>query len=572
MQNKRNILIPANILVFIIILNLFACKVSQQDDTIYQLHKTMIVDSAIVVSAHPLASKIGLEILKKGGNAIDAAIAVQFALAVCYPGAGNIGGGGFMLYRSKDGHFSALDFREKASASAHTNMYLDSMGNILKDKSLYGHLAAGVPGSVDGMIQAFEKFSLLKDWKALVQPAIDLANNGFAITDIEAKNLNKEQNKFIQYNLAPTAFHKQNWKAGDQLFQKELATTLTAIRDHGRAGFYEGKVADMIVKEMKEGGGIISYKDLMSYHSVWRTPITTTYRGYDVYSIPPPSSGGIALVQMLKMVEPYNLTSLNFQSAAAVHLMVEAERRVYADRAMHLGDSDFYKVPQSKLTDSLYLADRMKDFDSRKASPSATIHAGEIGSEETTHFNVVDRYGNAVAITTTLNGGYGAFTVVRGAGFLLNNEMDDFSVKPDSPNMYGLVGAAANKIEPNKRMLSSMTPTIVEKDGQLKLVVGTPGGSTIITSVFQTILNIIDFGMDANTAVQAPRFHHQWLPDFIQTEKQAIAPKERRILESIGHKIKDRDPIGRVEAVLKMSNGSLQGAADHRGDDDVEGY
>lgn len=563
---------PTNILIFYIILNLFACKSSQHGSSIYKFNKNMTVDSAIVVTAHPLASKVGLEILRKGGNAIDAAIAVQFALAVCYPGAGNIGGGGFMLYRTKDGDVSALDYREKASASAHADMYLDSLGNIIKDKSLYGHLAAGVPGTVDGMIEAFEKHSLLKDWKLLVQPAIDLANNGFAITEREAQNLNKEQSKFTKYNLAPTAFHKQNWAAGDLLVQKELAKTLTFIRDNKRSGFYEGEIADLIVNEMKAGGGIISHADLRSYHAIWRKPISSHYRDYNVYSIPPPSSGGIALMQLLQLVQPYDIKALSFQSAAAVHLMVEAERRVYADRAAHLGDPDFYKVPQSILLDSVYLANRMRDFDPRKASSSTNIKAGDIISEETTHFNIVDKFGNAVAITTTLNGGYGAFTVVRGAGFILNNEMDDFSVKPGTPNLYGLIGAAANKIEPGKRMLSSMTPTIVEQDGRLKMILGTPGGSTIITSVFQTIINVLDYGMDVNAAVQAPRFHHQWLPNVISTEQNAIPSKERKILESIGHIIKDRDPIGRVEAVVILDSGKKQGAADHRGDDDVEGY
>jgi gamma-glutamyltranspeptidase/glutathione hydrolase len=352
----------------------------------------------------------------------------------------------------------------------------------------------------------------------------------------------------------------------------ELAATLESIRDRGRAGFYEGSVADHIVNEMKAGNGLVTHEDLKNYQSQWRTPVTTMYKGHKVISMPPPSSGGIALSQLLEMVEPYDLKSMKFQSAAAVHLMVEAERRVFADRSQHLGDADFYPVPQSVLLDSTYIATRMADFNPRMASKSDSISYGKIESEETTHYSIVDTEGNAVSMTTTLNGGYGAFTVVRGAGFILNNEMDDFSVKPGTPNMYGLIGATANKIEPNKRMLSSMTPTIIEKDGKLKMVVGTPGGSTIITSVFQTILNVLDFGMDADQAVQSPRFHHQWLPDMIMCEKDAITPSERKILETIGHTFKDRNAIGRVEAIVITEQGKLHGAADRRGDDDAKGY
>jgi gamma-glutamyltranspeptidase/glutathione hydrolase len=451
-------------------------------------------------------------------------------------------------------------------------MYLDSLGNAIPEKSMLGHLAAGVPGTVDGMVQAFEKYSKLKDWKKLVQPAIDLAINGYKITDREAINLNEEQELFIKYNLNKTSFHKELWKTGDLLIQKELATTLTAIRDFGREGFYAGNVAKLIVEEMQNGGGIISMEDLKNYHSVWRNPLTTMYRGNKIISMPPPSSGGIALSQLFEMIEPYNMSELKFQTAASVHLMVEAERRVYSDRTQHLGDADFYKVPVKQLMDSTYISKRMSNFNPRQASKSDSIKFGIIESEETTHFSIVDKEGNAVSVTTTLNGSYGSHTVVSGAGFILNNEMDDFSVKPGTPNMYGLMGAEANKIEPNKRMLSSMTPTIVEENGKLKMVVGTPGGSTIITSVFQTIVNVIDFGMSVNDAVQSPRFHHQWLPDVILLEKDAIDPKERKILETIGHQFKERGAIGRVEAILINKNGKIQGAADKRGDDDAKGY
>ncbi|MGB4840474.1 MAG: gamma-glutamyltransferase [Saprospiraceae bacterium] len=572
MQNKSKPATLSNILVFILILNLVCCKQSANNNPIYNITKSVTSDSAMVVSAHPLATQIGIDIIKQGGNAVDAAVAVQLALAVCYSGAGNIGGGGFMLYRSNDGEISALDYREKAAAAATTDMYLDSAGNPIPEKSMFGHLAAGVPGSIDGMVKSFERYSKIKDWKKVVQPAIDLAEKGYQITKREANNLNENQAKFNKYNLTPTSFQKADWKEGDILVQKDLAKTLVSIRDFGRAGFYEGKVADLIVKEMKDGGGIISHDDLKNYESIWRKPVTTTYRGNKIISMPPPSSGGIVLIQMLKMVEPYNLGEMKFQSAAAAHLIVEAERRAYADRAQYLGDPDFFNVPAVKLIDSTYISNRMKDFNPRMAGKSANISYGFIESSETTHLSIVDKEGNAVAVTTTLNGGYGSFTVVKGAGFILNNEMDDFSVKPGSPNMYGLVGAEANKIEPNKRMLSSMTPTIIERDGKLKMVVGTPGGSTIITSVFQTIVNVLDFGMDADQAVQSPRFHHQWLPDVIMLEKDAIQPSERKIMQDIGHTFKDREQIGRVEAIVVGSDGKLHGAADRRGDDDAKGY
>lgn len=572
MQNKSIHFISNNILLIFLILNILSCTQSDKKLQLYDITKSVISDSALVVSAHPLATSIGLEVIKQGGNAVDAVIAVQLALAVCYTNAGNIGGGGFMLYRANNGEISALDYREKASSAATTDMYLDSAGNPIAEKSLFGHLAAGVPGSVDGMVKAFEKYSKLKDWKKLVQPAVNLAAKGYKITQLEADDLNSDQALFKKYNLARTVFEKEKWKEGDLLVQKDLASTLVAIRDFGRAGFYEGSVANLIVKEMKDGGGIINLQDLKNYQSVWRTPVTTVYRGNKIISMPPPSSGGIVLIQLLEMVEPYNLSEMKFQSAASVHVMVEAERLAYADRSKFIGDPDFYKVPNKQLTDSNYISKRMKSFNPRQAGKSDVISHGTFESTETTHISIVDNERNAVSVTTTLNGGYGSYTVVRGAGFLLNNEMDDFSVKPGSPNMYGLIGAEANKIEPNKRMLSSMTPTIIEKDGKLKMVVGTPGGSTIITSVFQTILNVLDFGMDVDKAVQSPRFHHQWLPDVISIESDAISTQNRKMLQSIGHTFKERDQIGRVEAIVVTSSGKLHGAADRRGDDDAKGY
>lgn len=532
--------------------------------------------NGMVVSAQPIASEVGIEILKKGGNAIDAAVAVQFALAVVYPNAGNIGGGGFMVYRSAGGEINALDFREKAEASASRDMYLDSLGNPIVDKSLYGHLAAGVPGSVDGMVQAHQKYGKLT-WAQVVQPALNLAEKGFKLTQRQAGELNGLHRKLMDFNPDGTAFVnlESPWKANDLLVQKELANTLRLIKEKGRAGFYEGEVADAVVAEMNRGKGLITKDDLKNYHSVWRKPITGNYRGYKIITMPPTSSGGIALIQLLQSVEPYPLKRWGFNSDSTVQVIVEAERRVYADRATHLGDPDFYAVPQAGLLKANYNKSRMSNFNWAAATPSSAVLAGEIKGaehEETTHFSIVDHDGNAVSITTTLNGSYGSLVVVKGAGFLLNNEMDDFSVKPGSSNMYGLVGGEANAIAPNKRMLSSMTPSIVEKDGQLFMVVGTPGGSTIITSVFQTIINVIDFDMNMQAAVAAKKFHHQWLPDEVYVEKDAIDSLSIEKLKAKGYKISPRGPIGRVDAILKTKWGYYQGGADPRGDDKVVGY
>jgi gamma-glutamyltranspeptidase/glutathione hydrolase len=560
-----------SIVFFLVSLFIFDCRPWFQEDKIYNIQKLVTDVSAGVVSAHPLASKIGVDILKKGGNAIDAAIAVHFALSVCYPGAGNIGGGGFLLYRDKKANVFCLDFREIAPSGATKDMYVDSSGNPKTEASLYGALAAGVPGSVDGMYEAFIKLSALKNWEALLQPSVDLAKNGFRITKNEADMLNKNQNKFNEYNSGKTAFQKEKWYPGDLLIQPNLAKTLERIKLYKRTGFYEGTTADLIVSEMKRSGGIITHEDLKNYRSVWRKPLIGNYRGHKVYSMPPPSSGGVALLQLLKMVEPYPLEKMEFHSPAHLHLLSEAERRVYADRAKHLGDPDFYEVPQKDLLDSLYLQNRMKSFNPFKAGISDSISFGVFEKEETTHFSIVDNDGNAVAVTTTLNGSYGAYTVVGGAGFLLNNEMDDFSVKPGTPNLYGLIGFEANKIEPGKRMLSSMTPTIIEKNGFLFMVVGTPGGSTIITSVFQTIINVIDFKKDLFEAVQSPRFHHQWKPDVIFYEKDGIEKNTIKSLETLGHICKPREPIGRVEAIIANQQAGLTLVADKRGDDHAQG-
>ncbi|KYG79658.1 gamma-glutamyltranspeptidase [Roseivirga seohaensis] len=561
----------------ILVLALVACQNQEPIDD-PNIARGLIAAKAMVVSAHPIASNVGKEIMQKGGNAVDAAVAVQFALAVVYPGAGNIGGGGFMVTRMADGTASTLDFREKAPNAGGRDMYLDDNGDVISSLSTRGHLAAGVPGSVAGMVEAHKKYGKL-DWADLVQPAIDIASKGWVLTAREASGLNSNRKSFMEFNTVMPDFflaeEGKEWKEGDLVKIPELAKTLERIRDKGRDGFYKGETADLIVAEMKRGNGIISHEDLEQYQAVWRTPIQGNYGEYEFISMPPPSSGGIALAQLFGTMENYKLSDMDFHSTEAVHLIVEAERRAYADRAAHLGDPDFYDVPLKGLQDQDYIKDRMKSFDPNKATPSSEVSAGQPApneSMETTHFSIVDPQGNAVSITTTLNGGMGSKVFVGGAGFLLNNEMDDFSVKPGVPNMYGLVGGEANAIAPGKRMLSSMTPTIVSKDGKLFMVVGTPGGSTIITSVFQTIINVVDFGMGMQEAVTAPRFHHQWLPDQITYERDGLSAEVIQALEAKGHKFRTTGGIGRVDAILVMPNGKLEAGADPRGDDAASGF
>ncbi len=532
--------------------------------------------NGMVVCAYPDAAQVGLNILKKGGNAVDAAVAVQFALAVTYPEAGNIGGGGFMVYRSAKGETNTLDFREKGPAAASANMFLDAAGNVIPSMSISTHQASGVPGSVDGMVTAHSKYGKLP-WADLVQPAIDLARDGFKLTKRAAASLNGAQAEFAKLNPSKTYFLRAiPWQEGDQFVQEDLAKTLELIRDKGRAGFYDGPTAEKIVAEMQSGQGLITKTDLAAYHSVWRKAIVGQYKGYKVITMPPPSSGGIALLQLLRSVETYPIKTWGFNRDSTIQLMVEAERRVYADRSKYLGDPDFYKVPVDSLLNPAYTVGRMKSFNLAAATPSTVIQPGSfVGyeSDQTTHYSIVDRDGNAVSITTTLNGGFGSKIFVAGAGFLLNNEMDDFSAKPGVPNMFGLVGGKANAIQPGKRMLSSMTPTILEKDGKLFMIVGTPGGSTIITSVFQTILNVIDFDQSMQTAVDSKRFHHQWLPDQIDFEKGAIDSLSQIRLTQKGYKLVQRKGgSGRVDAILLTPWGYYEGGADPRGDDTKLGW
>jgi gamma-glutamyltranspeptidase/glutathione hydrolase len=537
----------------------------------YSVVKSGTFNRASVSSAHPLASMVGAEIMKQGGNAFDATIATQFALAVVYPGAGNIGGGGFTLARKKDGTLIGIEYREAAPAKAGRDMYLDAAGNAQDALSQNGHLASGVPGTVAGIFAAYAHAKL--PFAMLIQPAIDLARYGFVITEKEASSLNGTKKDFIQYSTKPSAFVKETkWKVGDTLIQVALANTLARIQKEGAKGFYEGETAALIVEEMKRGSGIISLEDLKQYKAKSRTPIVFNYRGYDVISFAPPSSGGILIGQMLKMIEPFNVQKMGFQTPTSVQLMIEAERRAYADRAAHIGDPDFYKVPQKTLLSSAYIKNRMLDYKPGIAGSSEQIGAGVAPtSEETTHFSVIDPEGNMVAVTTTLNGGYGNRTIVGDAGFILNNEMDDFSAKPGSPNMYGAIGGEANSIAPYKRMLSSMTPTLLTKNKKPFLTIGTPGGTTIPTSVFQAIVNLVDFNMSLEDAINSPKFHHQWLPDEVSIEK-TFNQNTKAELEKMGYRIKSRGSIGRTEGILIGPTGKRITVADKRGDDAVAGF
>ena len=533
----------------------------------------LIAENGMVVSAREEASKIGVEILKKGGNAFDAMIATDLALAVCYQSAGNIGGGGFMVYRETNGQTGALDYREKAPLTATKEMYLDDDGNIIKGMSLVGAMAVGVPGTIAGIFEVHSKFGSLPI-ETLFQPAIDLAKNGIIITEKQSNRINSHQSYFKLANKEKILFQEEI-NTGDRLKFPNLANTLEKIMNNGKDEFYKGETAKKLVNFINDNNGIISLKDLELYKAVWRDPIEFSYDNLKIISMSPPSSGGICLEQIMKMVEPYEIHKMKHNSLNYFKLLVEAERRSFADRSFYLGDPDFVEIPKEQLVSKEYLLDRMSTFSFDSPTPSDEISYGKIEileSDETTHYSIVDQFGNAVSVTTTLNGTYGSQLYCSELGFFLNNEMDDFSSKPGSPNMFGLIGGSANKIEPEKRMLSSMTPTIVEKDNKLLMTLGSPGGSRIITSVVQTILNVHEFNMSMNQAVNSPRFHHQWMPDSIKIESNSFNPKLIAELKLFGYNIDYKDPIGIVDGILVLSSGSLEGGADKRGDDTAIGF
>ena len=550
------------------------CKTEKIKQTPKEKIVGYIADKAMIVSAREEASTIGVIIMQQGGNAFDAMIATDFALLVAYPFAGNIGGGGFMVYRKNDGTNGALDYREKAPLSATSDMYLDKEGNIIPNKSTLGAMAVGVPGTVAGLFEIHKKFGTIPI-EQLIQPAIDLANKGVIVTEKQAKRLAHYRPLFRKANNRTIHLDK-DWKAGDTIKYPILAKTLTRIRDYGRDGFYKGETASILVDYIQKLGGIITKEDLANYNPKWRKPIIFDYDGNKIISMSPPSSGGICIAQILKSIEPYDIAKYKHNSAKYIQLITEAERRAYADRSHFLGDPDFVNIPVDSLISEKYLSTRMADFSWNKATKSSNVTHGNISfaeSNETTHYSIIDQFGNAIAVTTTLNGAYGSKVYVEKGGFFLNNEMDDFSSKPGEPNMFGLIGAEANAIVPQKRMLSSMTPTIVEKNGKLKIVLGSPGGSTIITSVLQNIINVLEYDMTMQESVSLPRFHHQWLPDDIKFEPtfDTIA---FATLRKLGYKVDQSSSpiIGKVDAILVLPNGKLEAGADPRGDDKAAGF
>ncbi|NNT73205.1 gamma-glutamyltransferase [Flavobacterium sp. IMCC34852] len=542
---------------------------------IFAQQKGLIAEKAMVVSAREEASQIGVDIIKKGGNAFDAMIATQLALAVAYPYAGNISGGGFMVYRKANGEIGSLDFREKAPAKATKNMYQDQNGNVIPNLSIDGALSVGIPGSIAGIFEIHKKFGKLP-LKDLFEPSIALAKKGIIVTPKEKEKLDENRAIIVKISGDKTLYNK-TFNVGDTIKYLALANTLEQILKKGRNEFYKGKTAQKLVDFIQEKGGIISMKDMAEYQVVWRKPISFQHKDLTIISMAPPSSGGITLAQILKMIEPYPLSSFGHNAEKYIQVLTEAERRAYADRNYFLGDPDFVKIPLKGLLDKNYLKNRMSTFTFDQATKSADVSHGEVSvyeSDETTHYSIVDAEGNAVSVTTTINGAYGSKLYCDELGFFLNNEMDDFSSKPGVPNSYGLVGAEANSIAPRKRMLSSMTPTIVEKNGKLFMLLGSPGGSMIITSVLQTILNVTEFQMSVQEAVNAPRFHHQWLPDEIQFEPGKF---DKVLLEGLakkGYKINEKVApiIGKVDAILVLPDGKLEGGADFRGDDKAVGF
>jgi gamma-glutamyltranspeptidase/glutathione hydrolase len=535
----------------------------------------LVANEAMVVSAREEASKIGVEIMKKGGNAFDAMVATELALAVAYPFAGNLGGGGFMVYRKANGEIGSLDYREKAPLAATKDMFLDEKGNVIKGKSTESPLAIGVPGTIAGVFAVHEKLGSLPI-EEILKPVIELAERGVIVTKKQEDRLAAYRDKIIKVNGNKTLFATA-FKENDVIKYSALAATLKRISKNGRDEFYKGETAKILVKYLQEKGAIITLEDLNKYEAKWRTPLTFDYKDLKVISMPPPSSGGICLAEIFKMIAPFDLAKKGHNSTEAIQVIVEAERRAYADRSYYLGDPDFVKIPLKALMDDDYLKQRMSNFSFEKATLSSEIKEGKVTyneSTETTHYSIVDQFGNAVSSTTTLNDGYGSKYYCDELGFFLNNEMDDFSAKPGEPNMFGLVGNEANSIAPQKRMLSSMTPTIVEKNGKLFMVVGSPGGSTIITSVLQTILNVYEYNLSMQEAVNAPRFHHQWLPDLITFEPNTFDSKTFETLKSKGYLINEKTTpvIGKVDAILVLPNKKLEGGADFRGDDKAVGF
>ena len=535
----------------------------------------LISQKAMVVSAREEASRIGSEIMQQGGNAFDAMVATEMALAVCYPNAGNLGGGGFMVYRTHQGEVGALDYREKAPLRANRDMYLDENKKYLQDKSKTGGLAVGVPGTIAGIFKAHKRFGSLP-MQTILRPVILLAKNGFKITEKQAKQFNDYSAVFKQVNQENSIYTKK-FKAGDVFKNEALANTLQQISDNGRSAFYQDEIAKTLVTFLQKNGGIISLKDLDNYQAIWREPIVFNYKDLRIISMSPPSSGGICMAQILKTTANYPIAQYGHNTTKTTQVLTEAQRRAYADRSHYLGDPDFIDIPVDSLLSDAYLKGRMDSFSFEGATPSKELTHGAISqaeSTETTHYSIIDSYGNAIAVTTTLNASFGSKLYNKKLGFFLNNEMDDFSAKPGTPNLFGLIGGDANAIAPQKRMLSSMTPTLVEKDNKLWMTLGTPGGSTIITSVLQTILNVYEFNMSMQQAVDAPRFHHQWLPDIVKVEATSFDAKTIKELENKGYVVdyKNASSIGRVDAILVLSDGSLEAGADKRGDDTAVGF